>query len=90
MIIVYEPTWTGTTHAPGNSATVQVLARAFPGQRLHILADPAHLAELRADTALTALENVSFAPAPLSSLYPNRPQIRGRFFAAPVAAPFRP
>ena len=44
MIVVYEPTWTGTDHAPGNSATVQVLAHAFPAERIRVLADPPHLA----------------------------------------------
>ena len=75
MIIVYEPTWTGTTHAPGNSATIQVLARAYPEQHVRVLADPAHLVELQADPALTGLANISFAPTSLSPLFPGRPQI---------------
>lgn len=75
MIIVYEPTWTGTDHAPGNSATVQVLAHAFPAERIRILADPPHLVELRRDAALTGLGRVEFVDAPLSPLFPFRPQI---------------
>jgi glycosyltransferase involved in cell wall biosynthesis len=60
LILVFEMTWTGTTHAPGNSATVQVIARGFPGQDIRIFADPTHVRELRRDAALTAHANVSF------------------------------
>ncbi len=75
MILVYEPTWTGTDHAPGNSATVQVIAHAFPHERIRILADPAHLAELRRDAALTSLGRVDFVAVPISPLFPSRPQL---------------
>lgn len=66
MILVFEMTWTGTTHAPGNSATVQVIARGFPEQTIRIFADPTHLRELQRDAALTAHANVSFAPIEIS------------------------
>ena len=49
MILVFEMTWTGLIHAPGNSATVQVIARAFPEQRIRMHAEAEHLAALRAD-----------------------------------------
>lgn len=62
MIHVFELTWTGTFHAPGNSATTQVVARAFPEQRVLFHADESHLAEVRRDPLLTALPNLAFAP----------------------------
>jgi hypothetical protein len=67
MILVFEMLWVGTQHAPGNSATIQAIARGFPQQTVRMFADPSHLAELRADPALTACGNVDFAPI---ALYP--------------------
>jgi hypothetical protein len=67
MILVFEMLWVGTQHAPGNSATIQAIARGFPEQAVRMFADPTHLAELRADPALTACGNVDFAPI---ALYP--------------------
>lgn len=75
MILVHEPTWTGTDHAPGNSATVQVLAHAFPAERIRLLADPPHLAELARDAALMDLGRVELLPAPLSPIFQFRPQL---------------
>ncbi len=65
MILVFEMLWVGTQHAPGNSATIQAIARGFPEQTVRVFADPTHLAELRADPALTACGNVDFAPIAL-------------------------
>jgi len=67
MILVFEMLWVGTQHAPGNSATIQAIARGFPEQAVRVFADPTHLAELRTDPALTACGNVDFAPI---TLYP--------------------
>jgi hypothetical protein len=65
MILVFEMLWVGTQHAPGNSATIQAIARGFPEQAVRVFADPTHLAELRVDPALTACGNVDFAPITL-------------------------
>jgi hypothetical protein len=65
MILVFEMLWVGTQHAPGNSATIQAIARGFPDQMVRVFADPTHLAELCADPALTACGNVDFAPITL-------------------------
>ena len=65
MILVFEMLWVGTQHAPGNSATIQAIARGFPDQMVRVFADPTHLAELHADPALTACGNVDFAPIAL-------------------------
>jgi hypothetical protein len=62
MILVFEMLWVGTQHAPGNSATIQAIARGFPDQPVRVFADPSHLAELRTDPDLTACANVGFAP----------------------------
>ncbi|MBN9562392.1 MAG: glycosyltransferase [Alphaproteobacteria bacterium] len=68
-------TWTGVIHAPGNSATIQVIARAFPGQKVRVLADASHLAELRRDAALTGLANVDFYPIEVSPLFRGKTHI---------------
>jgi len=65
MILVFEMLWVGTQHAPGNSATIQAIARGFPEQAVRVFADPTHLAELRTDPALAACTNVGFAPIAL-------------------------
>jgi hypothetical protein len=75
MILVHEPTWTGTLHAPGNSATVQALARALPGVPIRILAEASHLAELRADPALAALPGIATEAVALSPRFRFRPHI---------------
>jgi len=62
MILAFELTWTGVTHAPGNSATLQTVALAFPDQRIRVFADAPHINELTRDTSLTELANVSFHP----------------------------
>jgi hypothetical protein len=58
--------WTGTHHAPVNSATLQILARAVPEQMIRLFADPSHLAELQADPSLTACRQIDFTPIKLS------------------------
>ena len=75
MILIFEPSWTGTTHAPGNSATVQIAARAFPGQQVRLHAEESHLAEMRRDAALMALPNLSLVPAAISQRFQGRPHI---------------
>jgi len=75
MIIVCELFWTGTQHAPGNSVTIQTIARAFPDQQVRVFADPPHLREIQADKALTAYANVAFSPAIISSLFPGKTHI---------------
>jgi hypothetical protein len=69
MILVFEMLWVGTQHAPGNSATIQAIARGFPEQPVRVFADPTHLAELRTDPALTACTNVGFAPIALHAAH---------------------
>ena len=81
MILVVEMTWTGTVHAPGNSATIQVVAAAFPGQAVRVLADASHLAELRRDPALVAHANVDFRPIAVSPLHRGKTHVvSGRRF----------
>jgi glycosyltransferase involved in cell wall biosynthesis len=60
MILAYEMTWTGAAHAPGNSATLQTIARALPDQQIRVFADPSHLSELNADPALAVHSKISF------------------------------
>ncbi len=68
MILVFEMTWSGPVHAPGNSATIQTIAQAYPREAVRVFADASHIAELRADAALTAHANVAFQPI---ELYPH-------------------
>jgi len=65
MILVFETTWDGGTHAPGNSATLQALASAFPEQRVVMLASAAHLTEVNRDPAVAALGNITLEPITL-------------------------
>ena len=86
MILVYEPVWYGSHHAPGNSVTIQTIARAFPDQMVRVLAEAGHLRELQADPSLTAYANVSFHPAPLSPWFQGKTHIvSARRFAAEFA-----
>ena len=62
MILVFETTWDGTMHAPGNSATVQSLARAFPEQQVLMLGSAAHLEQVNRDPEVAALPNLRLAP----------------------------
>lgn len=72
IVLVFEPTYTGTTHAPGNSHLVQIVARALPQARVRVHADASHLTELQADAALAALGNVECRPITLA------PRLRGQ------------
>ncbi len=72
MILVFETNWTGTIHAPGNSATLQVIARAFPGQAVRVHAAADHLAELHRDPAFAALANVATVAVAVPTQYPGR------------------
>jgi glycosyltransferase involved in cell wall biosynthesis len=74
VILVVEPTWTGTLHAPGNSATIQTISDAFPDQQVRVFADATHLHELQRDPALTG-RGVSFHPITLDQAYLHRPHI---------------
>ena len=71
-ILVFEMTWTGTTHAPGNTATICTVMAAFPGQTVHIHADPTHLAELRRDPLLGASPQVQWNPIEPSRHFPGQ------------------
>ncbi|HET6235168.1 MAG TPA: hypothetical protein VFE41_09420 [Acetobacteraceae bacterium] len=81
MILVFEMLWVGTQHAPGNSATIQAIARGFPDQAVRVFADPSHLAELRTDPGLTACANVGFAPIAIHPAYRGKTHLVawGRF-----------
>lgn len=65
MILLFELTWDGSAHGPGNSHLVQMIAHAFPGHVVRVHAGAAHLQELRSFAALTMLANVSFEAVPL-------------------------
>jgi hypothetical protein len=75
VILVFEPTWTGTMHAPGNSATIQTISRAFPEQQIRVFAEVSHLAELRKDSALTGRPGITFHPITLDQQFLHRPHI---------------
>ncbi len=72
MILAFEMTWTGTHHAQVNAAILQTVALALPGQAIRLHAEAGHLAELRADPALAAVEMREIA---LSPHYRYRTQI---------------
>jgi hypothetical protein len=68
MILVFEMTWPGDVHVPGNSVTLQTIAAAWPLERVRMFADAGHIAALRQDAALAAHGNVEFHPV---ALYPH-------------------
>lgn len=65
MILVVELVDSGTSHAFGNAAWSQAIARAAPGQAVRVVGAPDHAAALRADQALAALPNVSVGEIPI-------------------------
>lgn len=75
MILAFEITWSGGAHAPGNSATLQTVARAFPEEEIRVFAEETHLRELGRDAALTALPRLSFHPIELSPHYRGKTHI---------------
>ena len=75
MILVFEMIWMGTVHAVTNSATIQVIAQAFPDQAVRVFAHHSHLQELQSDPVLVKQANVSFHRIRLSTNYQYRPQI---------------
>lgn len=62
-------------HAPGNSATIQTISRAYPDQRICIFAEESHLVELSKDQALTDRPGISFHPITLDGKFLHRPHI---------------
>lgn len=72
MILIYEPMWMGTYHAPGNSVTIQTIARAFPHQAIRVFAETTHLHELRADPALVAHANVALLDSGVVPLFSGK------------------
>jgi hypothetical protein len=75
MILVFEMTWTGTQHAPGNSVTIQTVARSAPEQAIRVFADASHLTELARDAALLALDKVTLRPIAVSPHYRHKTHI---------------
>ncbi|MEJ0018583.1 MAG: hypothetical protein WDN25_18890 [Acetobacteraceae bacterium] len=75
MILIFEMTWTGVVHAPGNSATIHIIARAWPEQIVRVHAEVTHLTELRRDAVLAALPNVEFVAIEVSPQWRSHPQI---------------
>lgn len=71
QILVLEMTWTGTTHAPGNASTIRTAMAAFPGQPMHVFADPSHLRELQRDPEL-ATSHLQWTPITPSPLFPGQ------------------
>ena len=75
MILIYEPMWMGTYHAPGNSVTIQTIARAFPRQSIRVYAEATHLRELRSDPALAAHANVALQDSNVTPLFSGKTHI---------------
>ncbi len=71
-ILVFEMTWTGTTHAPGNGSTIQTIACAFPDRDIHVFAEPDHLREVQRNAALAADPRIRCHPIAISPRFPGR------------------
>jgi hypothetical protein len=68
MILAFEMCWTGTVHAPGNSATLQTISLAWPDQQIRMFADASHITELQRDATLMAMPQISLHPV---AVYPR-------------------
>ena len=87
MILILEMTWRGRAHVPGNAATIETIARAFPGERLRVFAERTHLDGLRALLASApAAEKIGFFPAADPAYLQGKTHIVG----APPSAPRPP
>lgn len=75
MILIFEMTWTGTIHAPSNSATIQIVAQAAPNQKIRVFADASHLTELKRNVTLTGDGHIEFQAITVSSAYRSKPHI---------------
>lgn len=75
MILAFELTWTGTVHAPGNSATLQVVARAFPDHDVRVYADATHVRELAADSELRRVARLEFQEIKISPYWRGKTHI---------------
>lgn len=71
MILVFEFTWTGSHHAPGNAATLRAFSAAFPDETIRVYAEASHLAEL--EHRLRESGNFEFRKMRLSSRFLHRP-----------------
>ncbi len=63
MILILEMTWRGRAHVPGNAATIETIARAFPGEKLRVFAEAGHLDALRALLGPARGGEIGFFPA---------------------------
>jgi glycosyltransferase involved in cell wall biosynthesis len=75
VILIFELTWTGTYHAPGNSVTIQTISRACPGEEVRVFAEASHLRELQRDEALRERPGISFHEMPLAPWFRYRQHI---------------
>lgn len=75
MILIFELTWTGTYHAPGNSVTIQTISRACPGEEVRVFAEVTHLRELQRDETLRERPGISFHEMPLAPWFRYRQHI---------------
>lgn len=72
-VLAFEMTWTGTTHAPGNGATLLTVAAAFPDHPLHVFAEAGHIAELARNPRLAGTPGIAFRAVRVSARHPGRP-----------------
>jgi hypothetical protein len=81
VILIFEMTWLGIAHVPGNSATIQTIAQACPGESIRVFAGESHLTELQRDPALTANTQIELIPIDVFAGLQGRTQIVsfGRF-----------
>jgi len=75
VILIFELTWTGTYHAPGNSVTIQTISRACPEEEIRVFAEASHLQELQRDEALRQQPGISFHEMPLAPWFRYRQHI---------------
>lgn len=58
MIVVYEITWPGLLHSPGNIGLVRMACQAYPDQKVWFIAEREQMAEMERQTAADGFTNL--------------------------------
>jgi hypothetical protein len=72
MILVFEPIYSGTSHAPGNAHLLATIATAVSPVEVRMHAEPGHLAELQRAADLASVGTLTFREIALA------PRLRGQ------------
>lgn len=75
MILAFDLHSRGSNHIPFNSAMLQTVSHAAPGQVTRLYAEANHVAELKCDPLLASNPRLSFHSISLSPYFPSKKQL---------------